>query len=163
MSERRFDRIAFVQLLTIILVAIVLVPVGSHLASLISKMRLSPEQYMTAQRAYDSWSLFGIPIIAALVLTLWHSYLVRGNGAALLLSLISFLCLAATQVIFWVYTLPMNAVTQGWTVMPDQFETVRRQWEYSHAVSAVLAFAALITITLSALVDARARAAERRA
>ena len=35
--------------------------------------------------------------------------------------------------------------------MPDNFEAARRQWEYSHAVNAVLTFAALCAVTLSAV------------
>lgn len=108
-------------------------------------MRLSPEEYIVAQRAYDAWALFGIAIFGALISTLWHAYVMRGNGAAVLLSLASFLLLCGTQIVFWIYTYPTNVATRNWTSMPDQFEAVRRQWEYSHAVSAVLAFAALIT------------------
>jgi hypothetical protein len=62
--------------------------------------------------------------------------------------------LLATQVIFWRFTYPMNAASSNWTVMPVAFEAARRQWEYSHAASAVLTFLALMTITLSGLLFA---------
>jgi hypothetical protein len=39
--------------------------------------------------------------------------------------------------------------TNNWTITPQDFEAARRQWEYSHAVNAVLTFVALLTITLS--------------
>ena len=39
--------------------------------------------------------------------------------------------------------------------MPANFEVARRQWEYSHAVNAVLTFVALVTITLSVFADKR--------
>ena len=42
-------------------------------------------------------------------------------------------------------------VTNNWTINPQDFEAARRQWEYSHAVNAVLTFVALVTITLSTL------------
>jgi hypothetical protein len=45
----------------------------------------------------------------------------------------------------------MNMATSNWTITPQDFEAVRRQWEYSHAVNAVLSFVALVTITLSTL------------
>ena len=76
--------------------------------------------------------------------------MVRAERAAFLLSLTALLCLGATQVIFWTFTYPMNVATNNWTVTPQDFEAVRQQWEYSHAVNAVLTFAALVTITLSA-------------
>ena len=53
----------------------------------------------------------------------------------------------------WTTTFPVNAATQSWTVMPEAFEAARRQWEYSHAVSAALTFLALVTIVWSALVS----------
>jgi hypothetical protein len=37
----------------------------------------------------------------------------------------------------------------------EDFEAARRQWEYSHAVNAVVTFVAFMAITLSALVDKR--------
>ena len=37
---------------------------------------------------------------------------------------------------------------------PEHFETARRQWEYSHAASAVLTFLALIAIASAVSVDA---------
>jgi hypothetical protein len=40
----------------------------------------------------------------------------------------------------------------GWTTLPANWETLRRQWEYSHAVGASLYFVALSALTLSLLV-----------
>jgi len=45
----------------------------------------------------------------------------------------------------------MNVATNNWTITPQDFEAVRRQWEYSHAVNAVLTFVALVAITFSTL------------
>jgi hypothetical protein len=149
------DTRPWIQTATILLVAVLLAASGAHLFSLGSKMRLSPQDYMVAQRAYDGWALFAIPILAALLLTLWHSYLVRRDQTAALLSLVAFLCLVATQVVFWTFTYPMNAASRNWTVMPENFEAARRQWEYSHAASAVLNFAALATVTFAAVRGAR--------
>src|SRR5262249_48661511 len=64
----------------------------------------------------------------------------RAKRTAFLLSLTALLCLGATQVIFWTFTYPMNAATNNWTVIPQDFEAARLQWEYSHAVNAVLTF-----------------------
>ena len=100
------------------------------------------------------WALFGIVIFAAMLLTLLHAVLRRRERTALLLSLASFLCLVATQVIFRAFTYPMNVASSNWTVTPDHFETARRQWEYSHAASAVLTFLALVAITAAVAVDA---------
>jgi hypothetical protein len=108
---------------------------------------------MTVQKIYAGWSFFGIAIVAALVLTSTHTFMVRDNRTAFLLSFAAVLCLAATQVIFWMFTYPINAASNSWTTMPANFEVARRQWEYSHAVNAVLTFVALVAITLSVFAD----------
>src|SRR5215471_7814225 len=84
-----------------------------------------------------------------------HTFMVRADRTAFLLSLTSVLCLAATQMIFWAFTYPMNVASNNWTITPENFEAVRRQWEYSHAANAVITFIAFVAITSSVLVDKR--------
>jgi hypothetical protein len=58
----------------------------------------------------------------------------------------------AAQVVFWTLTFPANAATHNWTVQPTNWETWRRQWEYSHLAGAIcqtFAMAALIIAVLS--------------
>ena len=138
------------RLLAVISVALCLIPAGTHFFELANKMSLSTAEYMTTQKIYAGWSFFGVAIIAAIAFTLTHTVMVRAERTAFLLSLTALLCLGATQVIFWTFTYPMNVATNNWAVIPQDFEAVRRQWEYSHAVNAVLTFVALVTITLSA-------------
>ena len=107
---------------------------------------------MIVQKIYAGWQLFGIVIGVALLATLVHTILVRANRTAFALSLAAFLALTATQVVFWAFTYPVNVATRFWTVPPQPFEAARQQWEYSHAASAVLTFAALVAMTMSALV-----------
>src|SRR5262249_28013481 len=140
-----------VRLLTIVLVALCLVPAGAHFFELASKMSLSPAAYMTVQKIYAGWSLFGIPIITALLLTLIHTFMVRNDRPGFIMSLSAALCLAATLVIFWLFTYPINVLSKNWTFLPEPFEAARRQWEYSHAVNAVLTFIAFVSFTLSVL------------
>jgi hypothetical protein len=144
-----------VRLVTIVIVALCLVPAGTHVFELANKMALAPAEYMIVQKIYAGWSFFGIPIIAALLLTLIHTIMVRGDRPVFNLSLSAALFLAATQVNFWMFTYPMNVATSNWTVLPEDFESARRQWEYSHAVNAVLTFIAFVAITTSALADSR--------
>jgi membrane-anchored protein YejM (alkaline phosphatase superfamily) len=143
-----------VRVLTVVSVALYLVPTGAHLFELPRKMAMSPPDYMVVQTIYSGWSLFGIVIFAAMLLTLLHAILRRGQRVVLLLSLAALLCLVATQVVFWMFTYPMNVASSNWTVTPEHFETARRQWEYSHAASAVLAFLALVAIAWAVAIDA---------
>jgi hypothetical protein len=140
-----------VGLLAVVSVAMCLVPAGAHFFELANKMSMSPPEYMTVQKIYAGWSFFGIAVIAALLLTLMHAFLVRSDRTAFLLSLAAFLCLAATQGIFWTFTYPMNVASNNWTLTPEDFEAARQQWEYSHATNAVLTFAALVAVATSAV------------
>ena len=145
-------RMKVMQFIAIITTALYLVPAGAHLFELPNKVALTPTEYLTVQKIYAGWSLFGIVIGMALLATLAHTLLVRADRTSLAWSLAAFVALAATQGLFWAFTYPVNAATDFWTVRPESFEVVRRQWEYSHAASAVLTFSALVAIVLAALV-----------
>jgi hypothetical protein len=140
-----------VQLLAIVAAALYLVPTAAHLFELPRKIALSPAEYMTVQQIYAGWELFGIVIVVALLATLANTLLVRADPRAFVWSLVAFLALAATQAVFWAFTYPVNVATRFWTISPEDFEAARRQWEYSHAASAVLTFIAFIVIVFSSL------------
>src|SRR6266481_953118 len=47
--------------------------------------------------------------------------------------------------------LTANLATNNWMMIPDNWEQLRREWEYSHAANAVVTFAALCSVALSVL------------
>lgn len=151
MLARNYSGADGVRLAALILTALALVPAGAHLASLLNKIHSTPEAYMVMQQAYRGWALFGIVIFGALLATALNTIVMRRQRAPFWLSLVAFLLLAATQFIFWIYTYPANVVTRDWTVMPDNFEGWRQQWEYSHAVNAVLTLLAFILLAISVI------------
>jgi hypothetical protein len=167
-----------VQLVGIALLAIALVPSGAHLSELSHKLRLTPENYMTVQGIYGGWALFGFAIAGAFATVSLHTYLVRRNNAAFTWSVASLACIASGQLVFWLFTYPVNVETVNWTVMPADFEAARDQWEYSHAVGSAFSFLAIIALMRSIQLsrpfasmailesirrDAEVRAARRRA
>lgn len=127
----------------------------AHLFELPNKITLSRDDYFTVQQIYRGWSLFGIAVAGELISTLIFVILVRHQSTVFALALTSLICMVLTQVIFWVFTFPVNKVTNNWTQIPDQWEAWRRQWEYSHAASAVLNLIAVITLILSLLIPVR--------
>ena len=60
-------------------------------------------------------------------------------------------CLAGAQALFWIFTYPANAATVNWTVQPDDWQTLRRQWEFSHAAGALLQLTAMACLSIAAL------------
>ena len=117
-----------------------------------SKLRLSRQEYLVAQKLYRGWQLVAPIVVLALFSTgllVWQSMTsgLRCQAA----SIIAFLCIAATQVVFWTSTFPVNRETRNWSEAPHHWEALRRKWEYSHATSAVLNLVAFISSILAAL------------
>jgi lipopolysaccharide export LptBFGC system permease protein LptF len=140
-----------VQFLAVILTALALVPSGAHLFSLINKVGLAAEQYYIVQGIYRGWSLFAFVLIPAIFANLALAIAHRGHRQSFRMALVGFGCLAATLVIFFIWTYPANQATDNWTTIPANWATLRSQWEYSHAANAVLGFIALCAATLSVL------------
>ena len=141
-----------VQFAAVVLTALALVPGGAHAFALLNTINLGAEQYFIVQSIYRGWALFGIVLLGALLANVVLALmLLRRGGAAFLLASLAFCCIALTLAIFFVWTYPANQATGNWTSIPDDWKQLRVQWEYSHAVNAVITFVALCSVTLSAL------------
>jgi len=139
------------QFIAIILTALALVPAGAHLLELVHKITLDRAQYLTVQRLYRGWAFLGAVLIAALLANLALTIRSRGQGRPMRLAATATLLLAANLTIFFIWTFPANQATGNWTVMPADWEVLRNQWEYSHAVNALLTFLALSATLASSL------------
>jgi hypothetical protein len=136
-----------IEFLAIVLTALALVPAAAHVMELPNKLSMTREAYLTVQRIYRGWNLSGIVVIAALIATLMLLFSVDGD--AFVPALLAFLAIAATQVVFWVFTYPVNRLTHNWTTTPDDWQRLRDRWELSHAASAVLNFIAVVSVTIA--------------
>src|SRR5262245_18334893 len=152
--QKRLGRVPIVplkivQFLALTLTALALVPSGAQLFALPNKINLLAEQYCIVQNIYRGWSLFGVALIGALIANLALAR--RGRGSPFVLALFSSLCIGLTLVVFFVWTYPADQATNNWTMIPENWDQLRREWEYSHAANAVVTFAALRSVTLSVL------------
>jgi len=138
--------------LSLLFAALALAPAMAHVLELPNKMPLAQDAYLTVQQIYRGWALLGFVIAGALLSTLVLTITVRKERKAFLFAVIAWLCIAGTQVVFWTYTYPTNQATHNWTMLPANWVELRRQWEYSHATSAVLHFVALVMLIVSVLV-----------
>lgn len=135
----------FLRLLTRALTAVVLMPSGAHLFEMPRKIGLDREAYFTVQAIYAGWAWFAIPIIAAIVFN--GALFVaehRRNRASARAALISAMLIVASLGVLFVWVFPANQATANWTQVPDNWQELRRHWEYGHAVNASLVFAALL-------------------
>ena len=90
-------------------------------------------------------------LIPAMLLNLLLAFLLRVERPGFVLAIIGCVCMATTLAVFFTWTSPANVATQHWTVVPDHWQELRRQWEYSHAAAALLNFTAFCLIAWAAL------------
>jgi hypothetical protein len=140
-----------IQFLAIILTALALVPSGAHLAAMPNKMAMAQAAYFAAQQVYAGWALFGIVLFGALAANLAYTIVLRRLGRSFGYALASLLFIATSLVIFFLWTFPTNQATRNWTVVLENWNELRSQWEYSHAVNAVVTFAALVCVVIEVL------------
>jgi hypothetical protein len=148
-------RIRFTQFLAIILTALALVPGGAHVLELAHPIDLDQQQYLTVQAIYRGWSLLGGILIAAVLTNLTVALMIRDQRAPMLSAAAAAILLLATLAVFFIWTYPVNQTTANWTAAPEQWQMLRRQWEYSHAVNAALTFLALCASTASGLLASK--------
>jgi hypothetical protein len=92
-----------------------------------------------------------VVIFGALGSTLALVVMLRGERGPMLWVAAAFLCILAAQAIFWSFTYPANAATDNWTRIPENWQALRAQWEYSHAASAGFNLMAVLAMAMSAL------------
>ena len=145
-------RLRLAPFAAIILTALALVPAGAHLLALPNKIGLPQTEYFVVQGTYRGWAFLGVILFASLAADVVQAIQLRHNRDAFAAALAGALLIAATLVIFFVWTYPANRATENWVIAPLNWQILRRHWEYAHAVNAVLTFLALCAVTLAATV-----------
>jgi hypothetical protein len=140
-----------VSFLAVVFMALALVPAGAHLFALPNKMQMDQGAYFTAQQIYAGWALFGVVLFGALALNLLLTILLRGDRPAFYFAVIGFIAMLANLAVFFTWTFPANEATANWVEVPENWQQLRAQWEYSHAVNAIITFIGFCTVTLAAL------------
>jgi hypothetical protein len=145
-SRYRCQLLDTTQLVVVALVGAAMAPTLGGALSLASGLQLQPDDYIMTQRADHSALLVGVLGLLALAGAGVHSFFVRGNAAAFAWSIVAVAGLAAAQIVFWSIAFPTISHTENWTVVPENFNSVRLQWEYAQAVAGVLCFGALLAV-----------------
>lgn len=140
-----------IQFFAVIIAALALIPSGAHLAALPNKIGLPQAEYFIVQGIYDGWAVLGLLWPVAFALNALLAVAVRSQRWPFRLAVLAALCFVLMLAIFFIWTFPANQATQNWTSVPGDWERLRQQWEYSHAVNSLLAFLAVCFATASAL------------
>src|SRR5918992_5517112 len=103
---------------SLLFAALALAPALAHLLELPNKIGLSRDDYLTVQQIYRGWALLGFVVAGALLSTLVLTIMLRNRPKVFALTLVAFVCILGTQVVFWTFTFPANQQTSNWTVLP---------------------------------------------
>lgn len=141
-----------IQFAAIVFSGLALVPSAAHVMELPNKIHMSKDDYLNAQRLYRGWQFAGVVVVLAIFATGLMAVQSRHSGAGTQAAAwLAFACVAVTQAVFWVFTFPVNRVTRNWTTAPASWMSLRRRWEFSHAVSAAFNLVAFCAAVLAAL------------
>jgi hypothetical protein len=144
-----YDVVFFIALLA---TALALGAALAHALELPNKIGLPRDKYFVVQQIYAGWDRLAFLLIIELLAMLVLVFLARHEAYVPGLVGAAALCLLAAQSVFWAYTYPANVATTNWTIIPENWENLRRQWEYSHAAGAgfqLLAMGFLIAAALA--------------
>src|SRR6267154_4202711 len=140
-----------IRFLAVVLTGLALVAPGAHFLELANKISLPEEQYFVVQAIYRGWWIVGIALPLALVTNLVLAIMIRQDRLGFRLAIVGAALIGLNLTIFSFWTYPANAFTENWSVCPDNWEILRRQWEYSHAINAIVTFFAFCFATIAAL------------
>jgi hypothetical protein len=143
------------QFFALVLTALAMVPVGAHLFALPNKIDLNEASYFITQGIYRGWAWLGIVLIGAILADAAAAIAARAQFWPFVLAALAALMMLGTLAIFFAFTFPANQATANWTTVPDDWQFLRRQWELSHAVNAVLTFVAFCPLAVSVLLSRR--------
>jgi hypothetical protein len=134
----------------LVLTGIVLGAGLAHLFAMPNKMGSARDEYLVAQQVYRGWALVGVPLYLDMIVILLAAWCIGTDGpVGWALGAVGFLLLG--HVVFWTWTYPANTATGQWTTLPQNWEALRREWEFSHAVGALCSVAALFCLAVAAV------------
>ena len=135
--------------LAVVITGLALIAPAAHALVLPNKIGLPKADYFVVQQIYRGWWMVGLLLPLAFLANLANALFLRDDGAALMLSIAAAGLIALNLIIFMLFTQPANAATENWIVQPENWEALRTQWEYSHAVNAAVTFLAFCCAVLA--------------
>jgi len=130
------------RFLAVIITGLSLIASAAHAFELLNKIGLPKEEYFIVQQIYSGWWIVGLLLPLAFLANVGNAITLRDNRTSMMVSIAAAALIALNLIIFMLFTQPANAATQNWTVQPENWEALRLQWEYSHAVNAAVNFLA---------------------
>jgi hypothetical protein len=147
------------RFITLMLAAFSLSLSMTHLLELPQRMQFDRQLWVSVTVVENVYKLFGtvgaVFEITAILTAIVLAFLVRDRGLTFYWTLDGAILLVLAFISWIVFIAPMNAEFAKWLTspIPTDWMRYRDQWEYSHAVNAVIKIIALGLLAISVLVE----------
>lgn len=145
------------RFITLMFVSLSMAMAFCHLLQLPPRMSYDAWLWRSTQSMYQH---FGPPIgviieSGAWILAAALAFIVRHCPRALWWTLLGAACMVLAHVAWWSFVFPVNNEMVKWTIdtIPADWMRYRNQWEYTHAVRAVLQIVGLGALLISVLAE----------
>lgn len=154
------------RFVTIMFVALSMGMALCHLLEMPMRLGYDAGLWAHVTKVENTYRYFGPPLGAIIEAGAWISAVAlaalsrHAPSGIFVPALLGAVCMVAAQLLWWTLVAPVNARMVGWTTeaLPLDFDALRKQWEYAHAVRAVLQIGALGLIVAAALRGTRLQA-----
>ena len=149
------------RLLTLLLVALSMALSFCHLMEMPVRLSWEPILWMETTNFGGLYYLFGsvgaVIDVAAILAAAILCFLVRRKLPSFYFTVVGAALMAIGLAVWFTFVAPMNAIMATWAPgsIPTEFIPVHNQWEYSHAVIALIKIGGLSAIFISVLADTR--------
>ena len=135
--------------------ALALGAAAAHALELPNKIGLARDQYFIVQTIYAGWNRLAYLLAIQFLSMITVIVISRHESRVFWPTIAALMGLIAAQIVFWTYTYPANVATNNWTTIPQNWEMLRRQWEYSHATGAAFQAFAMSALIVASIVRAK--------
>ncbi|HWF08813.1 MAG TPA: anthrone oxygenase family protein [Bryobacteraceae bacterium] len=165
-----------IQIISILLIALAMIPAVAHLLEFPGKSRLGRDAYLTVQPIYYPGFTIagGIGEVGGLVSVVTTLLLMPRGTPQFWLTLAAVLAMLGMQIVFWLFTQPVNKFWLQSTTLgsfgdaffnvraaqnrgsgdPEGWKRMRDRWEYSHIARAGFAALGFLLLVVAAVTQA---------
>ena len=137
------------RLLAFVLAGVALIRPMMDFAALPSVITLTKDDYAAVQNVNQSWAWLDLIRLASFLSIVVLFFFEREHNRVIWPIRGAFVAQLLIIVLYVAFTLPINITTFNWTFFPDDnWAWLRIEWEYAHALSAIIGGISFVLLLL---------------
>ncbi len=137
------------RLLAFVLAGLTLIRPMMDLVALPSVITLTKDDYAAVQNVNQSWAWLDLIRLASFLSIVVLFFFEREHNRVIWPIRGAFIAQLCMIVLYVAFTLPINITTFNWTFFPDDnWAWLRIEWEYAHALSAIIGGISFVLLLL---------------